>query len=32
VGVSFWKLDVSAYWFQPGGISQSFVLSIGLRF
>ena len=32
LGVSVWKLDLTAYWFQPGGIDQFFVASIGVSF
>ncbi|HVP62733.1 MAG TPA: hypothetical protein VMT11_19410 [Myxococcaceae bacterium] len=32
LGVTFWKLDLTAYWFQPGGIDPFFVASIGLHF
>jgi hypothetical protein len=30
LGVSFWKLDLTAYWFQPGGIDPFFVAAIGV--
>ena len=32
LGFSVWKLDFTAYWFQPGGIDEFFVASIGVRF
>ncbi len=32
LGVNFWKLDLTAYWFQPGGIDQFFVAAIGVSF
>jgi len=32
LGVTFWKLDLTAYWFQPGGIDEFFVASIGVSF
>lgn len=32
LGVSVWKLDLTAYWFQPGGIDQFFVAAIGVSF
>jgi len=32
VGVTVWKLDVSAYWFQPGGTDQLFVVALSLSF
>jgi len=32
LGFSVWKLDLTAYWFQPGGIDQFFVASIGVTF
>lgn len=30
--VTVWKVDLSAYWFQPGGIDQYFVGSVGVTF
>jgi len=27
-----WKLDLTAYWFQPGGIDQFFVAALGVTF
>jgi hypothetical protein len=32
LGVTVWKLDLTAYWFQPGGIDQFFVAAIGVSF
>ncbi|RPH68963.1 MAG: hypothetical protein EHM78_16985 [Myxococcaceae bacterium] len=32
LGVTVWKLDLTAYWFQPGGIDQFFVASVGVSF
>jgi len=32
LGFSVWKLDFTAYWFQPGGIDEFFVAAIGVRF
>jgi hypothetical protein len=32
LGVSVWKLDLTAYWFQPGGIDQFFVVALGVSF
>jgi hypothetical protein len=32
LGVTLWKLDLTAYWFQPGGIDQFFVAAVGVSF
>lgn len=32
VGVSVWKLELSAYWFQPGGMAQTFVTTVAVSF
>jgi hypothetical protein len=32
LGVTVWKLDLTAYWFQPGGIDEFFVATIGVSF
>ncbi len=32
LGLTVWKLDLTAYWFQPGGIDQFVVASIGVSF
>lgn len=32
VGVAVWKMSVTAYWFQPGGSAQSFVVSAAVSF
>ena len=32
LGVTVWKLDLTAYWFQPGGITSFAVASIGVGF
>ena len=32
IGVTVWKVGLSAYWFQPGGIDQYFVASVGVTF
>jgi hypothetical protein len=32
LGVAVWKLDLTAYWFQPGGIDQFFVAAVGVSF
>jgi len=32
LGVTVWKLDLTAYWFQPGGIDQFFVAAVGVSF
>ena len=32
VGVSVWKFSLTAYWFQPGGAEQSFVLAAAVAF
>lgn len=32
VGVSVWKLDLSAYWFQPGGTAQTVVATVAVGF
>ncbi len=32
LGVSFWKVELTAYWFQPGGIDPFFVASAGVSF
>ena len=32
LGFTVWKLDVTAYWFQPGGIDQALVVSAAVSF
>jgi hypothetical protein len=32
LGVNVWKLDLTAYWFQPGGVDELFVAAIGVSF
>ena len=32
VGVTVWKLDFTAYWFQPGGSAQTFVAAVAVSF
>jgi len=32
LGFSFWRLDLTAYWFQPGGIDQTFSVTLGVSF
>jgi hypothetical protein len=32
LGVTVWKLDFTGYWFQPGGVDQTFVVSVGVSF
>jgi hypothetical protein len=32
LGFTVWKLDLTAYWFQPGGIDQLFVAAVSVSF
>lgn len=32
LGINVWKLELTAYWFQPGGIDEFFVASLGVSF
>jgi hypothetical protein len=32
IGFSAWKLDFSFYWFEPGGVDQTFAVKLELTF